>query len=167
MTPRRYDSARDRILEAAVRVITRDGVGRLSVDSVAAAAGISKGGFFYHFKTKASLLAAVVEQLHGEVERTASGDRLRDYVERRVMTDGADADRMSALLRLRLLAADDNPEILKGADSRTHADQTAAALVARLAIDGLWLNQAMGTLSLDSDQRAAVRDVLVSLVDSE
>ncbi|WP_163507263.1 TetR/AcrR family transcriptional regulator [Fodinicola acaciae] len=168
---RRYDNACDKILAAAVRVIVRDGVGRLSVDSVASEAGISKGGFFYHFATKASLLAAVTEHLHDEMERAvsrgaASDDWRRAYVEWGVM---ADTDRMTALLRLRLLAADDNPGG-SGDERRTLAPardwDSGAGLVIRLALEGLWLNRAMGTTPLDDDQRSAVRATLLALVES-
>jgi AcrR family transcriptional regulator len=175
MAPRQYDNARGKILEAAVRVITRDGVSKLSVDLVAAEAGISKGGFFYHFKTKASLLAAVVEHLRDEVdktvaEQTADGDWLRGYLGWGVLGEAADVDRMSALLRVLLLAADDNPAI-RDANARTLRPALAegagagAALVIQLTLDGLWLNQAMGSLTLDRDQRLAVRDALLQLAD--
>lgn len=38
------------------------GPGNLSLDAVAAKAGVSKGGLLYHFPTKAKLLEALVEQ---------------------------------------------------------------------------------------------------------
>ncbi|GAA1667488.1 TetR/AcrR family transcriptional regulator [Fodinicola feengrottensis] len=180
MAPRQYENARAKILDAAVRVITRDGVSRLSVDLVAAEAGISKGGFFYHFKTKVSLLGAVVEYLHDEVGRTIAehagdGDWLRRYVEWGVLAEGADADRMSALLRVLLLAADDNPAILDGAraaNTRTigaalaQGADAGTALVVQLTLDGLWLNQALGTLTLDRAERLSIRDSLFRLIDS-
>src|SRR5262245_16643152 len=41
--------ARDRIVEAAERVVTDIGAARLTLDGVAQAAGVSKGGLLYHF----------------------------------------------------------------------------------------------------------------------
>ena len=44
--------ARDRILEAAERVVAEVGAARLTLDVVAQAAGVSKGGLLYHFPSK-------------------------------------------------------------------------------------------------------------------
>ncbi len=55
-------SARDKILEAAEELARVAGPGNLSLDAVAARAGVSKGGLLYHFPTKAKLLEALVEQ---------------------------------------------------------------------------------------------------------
>jgi hypothetical protein len=44
--------SKDRILDAAERVVLRDGVTHLTLDAVAAETGISKGGLLYHFPSK-------------------------------------------------------------------------------------------------------------------
>lgn len=54
--------ARDKILAAAEELARVAGPGNLSLDAVAARAGVSKGGLLYHFPTKAKLLEALVEQ---------------------------------------------------------------------------------------------------------
>ncbi len=46
------------------------GPGNLSLDAVAARAGVSKGGLLYHFPTKAKLLQALVEQFLASFDRT-------------------------------------------------------------------------------------------------
>ena len=51
----------DALLKAAKRVVARDGVVRLTLDSVAHEAGVSKGGVLYHFPTKNALVAAMME----------------------------------------------------------------------------------------------------------
>jgi AcrR family transcriptional regulator len=53
-------SSRERILKAAETVIARDGGGNLTLESVAAEAGISKGGLLYHFKTKNELILGLM-----------------------------------------------------------------------------------------------------------
>src|SRR3712207_9422759 len=45
-----------RSLEAAERVVARDGVARLSLDAVAGNADVSKGGLLYHFPNKDALI---------------------------------------------------------------------------------------------------------------
>lgn len=59
-------SARDAILDAAADLATNKGVQGLSVESVIQAAEVSKGAFFYHFKTKEDMLAALVRHVSSE-----------------------------------------------------------------------------------------------------
>lgn len=48
---------------AAADILTREvGPGHISLDAVAARAGVSKGGLLYHFPSKERLLEALVEQ---------------------------------------------------------------------------------------------------------
>lgn len=54
-------STKQKILEAAAEIARETGPGSLSLDAVAAKAGVSKGGLLYHFPSKARLLEAVVE----------------------------------------------------------------------------------------------------------
>lgn len=59
--PRQPADTRRRLLEAAEALARRLGPGNLSLDAVAAEAGVSKGGLLYHFPSKAKLLEALVE----------------------------------------------------------------------------------------------------------
>src|SRR5690606_17155565 len=56
------ENARQRILDAASQLVRKEGSAHLSLDAVAALAGISKGGLLYHFPNKTALLKAIVEQ---------------------------------------------------------------------------------------------------------
>jgi AcrR family transcriptional regulator len=62
--------ARDKILSAAEELARVAGPGNLSLDAVAARAGVSKGGLLYHFPTKAKLLEALVERFLEGFDRT-------------------------------------------------------------------------------------------------
>ena len=62
MPPRRGDT-RKRLLDAAAAVVRRDGAGALTLDAVAAEAGVSKGGLLYHFPTKEAMIAVLLERL--------------------------------------------------------------------------------------------------------
>lgn len=53
-------ATRKAIMDAAQSLILETGFSAASVDSVIARAGITKGAFFYHFKTKADLAEALV-----------------------------------------------------------------------------------------------------------
>jgi AcrR family transcriptional regulator len=62
--------AREKILAAAEELARVAGPGNLSLDAVAARAGVSKGGLLYHFPTKAKLLEALVEQFLASFDAT-------------------------------------------------------------------------------------------------
>src|SRR5215813_897027 len=51
---------RDKMLDAAEAVIARQGIANVTLEAVAAEAGMSKGGLLHHFPTKDDLLEALV-----------------------------------------------------------------------------------------------------------
>lgn len=55
-------TSRGRILAAAADLARETGPGSLSLDAVAARAGVSKGGLLYNFPSKAALLKGLVEE---------------------------------------------------------------------------------------------------------
>ncbi|MBT2334352.1 TetR/AcrR family transcriptional regulator [Variovorax paradoxus] len=75
--PRAYHhgNLREALIEAAVALIERDGLDKLSVREAAKRAGVSPGAPFRHFATKTALLTAVAEQ---------ATQRLRAHVEEAV-----------------------------------------------------------------------------------
>src|SRR5215468_3593613 len=54
------EETRKRIVEAAARVLARDGYAATSVKDIAAEAGVAPGLVHYYFKTKEELVAAAV-----------------------------------------------------------------------------------------------------------
>ena len=54
-------SGRDKILAAALRVIRAKGYAATTVDELCAAAGVTKGAFFHHFKSKDELAVAAAD----------------------------------------------------------------------------------------------------------
>lgn len=61
--PRRYDpERRQRIIDAAIRVVGQKGIGGLSHRSVAAEADVPLGSTTYHFKTLDELLVAALRK---------------------------------------------------------------------------------------------------------
>ncbi|MGW0367077.1 TetR/AcrR family transcriptional regulator [Streptomyces sp. NPDC002990] len=87
------------ILEAAVRVVARNGVRGLRVEELAAEAGVSTALIYYHFKDRAGL-----------VRRTLAfiGDRATDYTDEAL---GAAPDARAALLELLLSELQDIPRV--------------------------------------------------------
>ena len=57
---RKGEETRERLLELAESAVLQKGFAATSIDELIAAAGITKGGFFYHFKDKNELAKALL-----------------------------------------------------------------------------------------------------------
>ena len=88
--PRDGTATKDRILDTAMQLVMDQGYGGMTVDQVIAGAGITKGAFFHHFKTKSDLAKALLDRyvrlddelLHQLVARAEklSHDPLQQYL---------------------------------------------------------------------------------------
>lgn len=84
------DSTRNRIVKAAETLVLNQGYAGMSLDDVLRATGLTKGAFFHHFRNKAELGRAVIENYaDGDYamfsEWSARADRLSDDPYERVM----------------------------------------------------------------------------------
>ncbi|HEY8668004.1 MAG TPA: TetR/AcrR family transcriptional regulator [Tepidisphaeraceae bacterium] len=151
---------RDRLLNAAEKVVTRDGVSNLTLEAVAKEAGMSKGGLLYHFSSKSKLIIAIVDRLacrcDADHAREISGDTVapgafsRAYIQARTKPmDPCEEPIHSALLA----AAATDREYLKPISDRIVAWQQRlendgidpiTATIIRLAIDGMGLSKLLG-----------------------
>jgi AcrR family transcriptional regulator len=86
----RSRARREQILDAAFHTFTRRGYRDTAVDEIAAAAETSKGGVYFHFRTK--------EAIFRELVRTTA-DRLAAKVERAVAEETEPIARADAALR--------------------------------------------------------------------
>jgi AcrR family transcriptional regulator len=68
-------STRDRIVDAFAQLLGENGERAATLDAVAAAAGVSKGGLLYHFGSKEALIEGVLERLAALVERDVAAIR--------------------------------------------------------------------------------------------
>ena len=160
---------RAKLLDAAGAVIRRDCPQALTLDAVAAQAGVSKGGLLYHFKSKRELLDGLVDRWMDDFQRdidAESGNFARRYV---AANDGAHAEEVGMLAAL---VAD--PQVLAAVRDRheTWQDRVANeggdpvdATVARLAADGLWLADLLGTAPPRGQLRERVLARLLELCD--
>ncbi len=57
----RSEETRARILEAAIKQFSVNGYNKASVDNICAQAGVSKGAFYHHFKTKQDVFLALLD----------------------------------------------------------------------------------------------------------
>lgn len=186
MAPRVYPSARDRILDAAEKLILTRGVGQLGVEAIAAEAKVSKGGFFHHFATKDDLLLAVLDRLIAQVDAVITavaandpeprGARLRAQIALTFDTQQGFVARSRALAIAFLETSSAQPAMIErsrrvnaAAFARDMAEDIplGRAILVQLALDGFALAQGLGTIALDVDHVAALRDSLMALARPE
>jgi TetR/AcrR family transcriptional regulator, transcriptional repressor for nem operon len=100
--PRDGSANRDRILDAAQRIVLERGFAATSIDAVLAEASASKGGFFHHFPTKNDLGRALLE-------RYAAADKrlLEDFLTAAEDETDDPAEQVVAFLRRFERAADE------------------------------------------------------------
>lgn len=56
------EDTRRRVMDAALMIFRRDGVGPSRIEDIVAAAGVSRGTFYFHFPTKEDVLLEVLMQ---------------------------------------------------------------------------------------------------------
>ena len=79
---RRKRDSRESILQAAEEIVARRGPAHLTLETAANEAKVSKGGLFYHFRSKEALLEAMIrrsmhllETEHAKVAESLTGER--------------------------------------------------------------------------------------------
>ncbi len=104
-----------KILNCAEKVVLRDGVAHLTLDAVAAEAGLSKGGILYHYPTKDELIRGMLQRLMDQADTDMA--RLEE----------ADPEPVGRLMRAYLAVSFPEPD-----SEHHHCDQVAAALLAAI-----------------------------------
>jgi len=178
MAPR--GNSRQRILEAASELAQKEGSAHLSLDAVAALAGISKGGLLYNFPSKTALLKALVEQfiekfsitLDEKLEREDSQSVPLEYFKVTV----EEIDRCLPPPSGILAALSEDPDLLAPIRNfnRQLLDRIKAGkgdhisfFVAFLALEGMRAHRMFGIDALSPEERELVLERLKTiLVDS-
>lgn len=108
----RSNNQSDAILRAATEVIAKRGAGKLTIDSVAKQAGMSKGGVLYHFATKDALLAGMLDALIARIDGRRKAEKNSSALSS--MLNSIDlADESERYMSLAILAASaEKPELL-------------------------------------------------------
>lgn len=172
---------RDAILRSAELLILKQGVGALTLDEVAANAGMSKGGLLYHFKTKDELVRALLSfafaNFEASVEQLALSDQgpgrwLRSYVRATFETDTATETESLASAAL-IVAYFGKDSLVRKQYEEAHARWSERAKhdaiappvadVIRMATDGLWLAEALGVSRFDRERKRAFVNELLEL----
>lgn len=165
-------SNRSRILDAAVRVINRDGLRAVTFESVSAESGLTRGGLLYHFPSREALLHGIDTHLiavweahmEGMLGKSAAEASPRERHQTFIQVSAVAATR--AELAFMLESAESGKDgapwsdaVAQWAPGPPAGDADPAALdafVARLAADGLWMYEAMYHGTLDARVREQV-----------
>lgn len=174
------ESKREAALEAAKRIVQRDGVTALSYEAVAAEAELTKGGILYHFPSREDLLLALHKYVADQWEQCMirevgqeAGPQLDDDTKAAAYVRASqNPDRAELLLTLE--AATQNTaasEVWNGVYNRWAAEEPAAAeddqavrrFIARLAADGLWFYESIAPGELRPEVRARLVEEIIAL----
>ncbi|GAA1174376.1 TetR/AcrR family transcriptional regulator [Nesterenkonia xinjiangensis] len=182
-------SKRTEILHAAQHIVQRDGVTAITYESVAAEAGLTKGGLLYHFPSREDMLLALHEHVAGQweacmeseagapYEELTPGQRLDAYIRASQNPDRAE-------LLLMLESAGDpaaqaawdtvhdrwSPPPPRGTPDDADVPGRAAGVdpdllpfLARLAADGLWFYEALAPGHFTEAQRSTIVEAIIRL----
>ncbi|WP_282944560.1 TetR family transcriptional regulator [Cellulomonas endometrii] len=168
-------ATRDRLLDAFEGLLIAHGPRAATLDAVAAAAQVSKGGLLYHFPSKAALVQGQRERLAllGEADvaamRTAP-EGAAEYYLRGSTESGGPLDRaLIAAVRLAEESDDDATAVLDELRGRWYEallaelEDPAVAHVVQLVGDGMYYNAVTGVR--DDTALADARAVLARLRD--
>ncbi len=154
-------SARARILDAAVKLIAREGIHDVRIARIAMEAGVSPSLLHYHFASRDALLAEALEhsyELAGTIRMGGDepvASRLREMIDQCLPLDGALRDDWLLWVELWLHAA-----------RRPELRETAAKLYARMHawfMDAIAAGVERGELTVAEPDR--VTDRLLALID--
>jgi AcrR family transcriptional regulator len=174
-------AARERILAAAEQLVAQQGASNLTLDAVAHAAGVSKGGLLYHYPNKEALLAAMIERHCDDLDERCACELEQLPANRPssalkasilgVLKRRSGREELGAAL---LAAAAANPALLDGARARyaehvarltASGGRFARSAVIMLAVDGLMLGEVWRLTPFTEEQRELIVQELLRLAD--
>jgi AcrR family transcriptional regulator len=173
-------ATRSRLLDAAERLIARDGLRALTFDNVAAEARAAKGTVLYHFESKEALSAAMLERFvtrfdlawadaiasdpepKGRAARAYVTATFGDPLHGEPPLTGVDFDPVNGALTAALAETPERLEPVRAQGQRHQKALTsdgidpAAATLIRAAIDGLWFAESYGLMRYDPALKARI-----------
>lgn len=176
------DTLRDRMLDAAVAVVVRQGIANLTLEAAAAEAGMSKGGLLHHFPNKDRLVEALVTRCAehvregsvqayqctpegpGRMARALLGHlgNAKEWTEQCQQSSSA----MFAALALNPRLIEPMRAVYSELRQRIAEDGLPPGVgeTVMAALDGLWLNRVLGLAPVDQERMDQIRRALESLL---
>ncbi|AOM41922.1 TetR/AcrR family transcriptional regulator [Xenorhabdus hominickii] len=175
---RRKTIDREVLLDAAEQIVTTQGASALTIDALAKAVGITKGGVQYNFSTKDVLIDAMFERWgmnYDEQFREIAGDApeplitVQAHIEATMRSDEASTAKAAGLLA-GLLQTPEHLEStrtwyrqrIEGLDTTT--EEGRRARLAFLATEGAFVLRFFGLMDIGEDEwRDIFGDILASM----
>lgn len=173
-------SNRDALLDALETLITEGSVHDVTLDGVAALAGVTKSGLIYHFKSKEALLGAMVERMRANLdsylfdEHDDPRQALKKFLLGRIRFAFGLSDERKKLMANLLAAASSYPAVLKPVKSMYEtgtaelarvADSTGVGLTVWTTLDGLVLLEMLNLRRFSETEKRQVQATLVAMVE--
>lgn len=173
---------KEKLLDAAEKIVSQSGGAALSIDAVARAAKVTKGGVQYAFGTKDALLDAMMDRWEKEFDdqvasvvgpQPAPTELIRGHVEATARINSSAHSKAAGLMAVmvhRLERRDRTREWYRkhfaGLDLST--DEGRRARLAFLATEGAFFLRGFGFMALeDDDWRAIMDDIKTRLLPQE
>ncbi|GAA4480475.1 TetR/AcrR family transcriptional regulator [Rhodococcus olei] len=173
MTDAPEPTTRDRILDALEKLLLTRGLSQVTLESVAAEAGVSKGGLLYHFRSKEALLAGMVRRLgeRSDQQLASSGRSVAEWY-LQTMDTGATNELalfQSTIAALRSVDGQQGEvqqaviQMMRSWDDELKAEigDPVQAEIVRLAGDGIYLAALMGLPQPEPELHRRVVDRLL------
>lgn len=167
--------ARERVLDAYEALLIDDGERAATMDAVAAAAGVSKGGLLYHFPSKAAMESAYIERMLRLADEDIASLRSAPDgpVAAFIRTSAATGDPLDRALTAvgRMAAGNSEPASTAMRDLRArwysflgeHITDEASLRLVMLVADGVWFNT---TLDIGSAEDLGDIGAVIALVEA-
>ena len=151
------EQVRRRLLDCAANLAVETGLASLTIQAVADAADVTKGGLFHHFASKEKLIEGVftdlLDKLDAEIDAILAADPVVPGRFTRAYVDSA----------IRLMES--KAPSPWGARLARHADTDSAPMleIVRYAADGIWLSDLCDMDPALRMDRAVLRDRLIRM----
>ncbi|MBQ76236.1 MAG: TetR family transcriptional regulator [Gammaproteobacteria bacterium] len=164
-----------RLLDAASAIVAKVGAGHLTIDAVAAEAGMSKGGVLYHFPSKHLLLEGMLNSLLTDFEDRVTRHREQQdgpVIKAWILAEQDQTSNQRSMALALLANAAENPNLLDPArkfvqrtfsDVRSEAEDQDLSTILLLAAEGLRFLDMLDLLPLTDDERGDLHERMLNL----
>lgn len=179
MSPRA--SSYNTIIDAAEAVVVEAGASHMTLDAVAAKAGVSKGGLLHHFPNKVALLVAMVERqikMHQDARKRALKGipkgpcrELKSFIVMAARERNPMHNRLGASMSAAISHDPRLNEPIRKVVQNTYMKFAGSdigferAAIIALAVDGMRLQEMLSISPFSEDERARILDELLRLID--
>lgn len=149
-----FREGRSRLLRAALRVFEREGFEGATIDAICREAGYSKGGFYFHFRTKDALIEELLKSIPADTlfgtGRHSLAPQLWAEVRRKAVREWLTTHYLQRLARVQ-----------EGIATRGHREGDVLARLALTLETGLQVQwQVMASTPVGRQMRRALKDLM-------